>query len=101
VLTRFRDVTGQQPLLGKTFDHWFQIEFSEFRTALRNKFKVDIPVSERDQWEMYFNARKAEVIALSTRIADLEAEINERVYRLFDLSLDEIALIEEAIAGQY
>src|SRR5665213_1057841 len=63
--------------------------------------KIEIPVADRDGWECYFNARKAEVEALSRRIADAEAEINDRVYRLFGLDHDEIALIEDAIAGQY
>jgi hypothetical protein len=62
---------------------------------------VDIPVSERDEWQAYFDERKSRVAALDARIADLENEINDRVYRLFDLNTDEIALIEEALEGQY
>lgn len=68
---------------------------------VRKAAKTDIPVAERDRWEASFNARKAEVLALDARIADLEAEINERVYRAFELDADEIALIDEALAGQY
>jgi type I restriction-modification system DNA methylase subunit len=84
-----------------SLQHWPQFSFDELRRQLKKHLKCDIPVSERDEWERYFNARKAEVAALSARIKDAEAEINDRVYRLFDLNKDEIALIEEALAGQY
>ena len=80
---------------------WTDFTFDELRRNLKKRLKVEIPVGERDEWERYFNARKAEVEGLSARIADAEAEINDRVYRLFDLDRDEIALIEEEIAGQY
>jgi hypothetical protein len=36
---------------------------------------------------------------LSRSIADAEAEINQRVYRLFDLSPEEIALLEQSVAS--
>lgn len=84
-----------------SFLDWPTLNFSGLRARLAKRWKIEIPVRERDEWERYFNARKAEVEALSARIADAEAEINDRVYRLFDLSRDEIALIEDAVAGQY
>ena len=87
--------------LNQKFADWPNGTFQDLLGALRRKAKIEIPVGERDEWERYFNARKAEVQALSARIADAEAEINDRVYRLFGLSRDEIALIEESIAGQY
>jgi len=49
----------------------------------------------------YLAARRAEAAALAARIADAAAEINARVYRLFDLSKNDIGLIEATIAGQY
>ena len=75
-------------------------DFSAFRTTIKDVFGAEKPVSQRDEWERYFSARKAEVEGLSARIADVEAEINHRVYHLFDLDRDETALIEEEIAGQ-
>ncbi|HXQ50407.1 MAG TPA: N-6 DNA methylase [Stellaceae bacterium] len=82
-------------------ERWFTLDVSAFRTMIKDVFGSEISVSERDEWERYFNARKMEVESLSARIADAEAEINDRVYRLFDLDRDEVALIEEEIAGQY
>ncbi len=44
---------------------------------------LQFPSAERDEWERYFSARKADAKRLSARIADAEAEINDRVYCLF------------------
>jgi hypothetical protein len=86
--------------IGK-LENWAARDFAAFRAVIKEVFGADIPISERDGWERYFNARKAEVVGLSGRIAGVEAEINERMYRVFDLDRDEIALIEEEIQGQY
>jgi hypothetical protein len=83
------------------FANWSNWDFGKFRSAVRKTTAADIPVSERDEWEAHFDTRKLEVAALDARIGDLEDEINDRVYRLFDLNTDEIALIEEALEGQY
>jgi hypothetical protein len=80
---------------------WPDFTFDELRRTLKTRLKAEIPVGERDQWERYFSARRAEVKQLSARIADAEADINDRVYRLFELNRDEIALIEAELAGQY
>jgi hypothetical protein len=82
-------------------EDWPDFTFDELRRELKKRLKAEIPVAERDEWERYFGACKAEVEKLSARIADAEAEINDRVYRLFDLDREEIAPIENEITGQY
>lgn len=98
-LHRVSDI-GRGRRLPAKFAETLAGNFEGFRQSLK-RLKIEIPVAERDEWERYFNARKAEVEALSRRIADAKAEINDRVYRLFGLDHDEIASIEDAIAGQY
>src|SRR5258708_10026957 len=99
-LARLNDVApGAQS--ASFLQDWPDLTFDELRRNLKKRLKVEIPVAERDEWERYFKAHKEEIEALSARIADAEAEINDRVYRLFDLDRPEIALIEEEIAGQY
>jgi type I restriction-modification system DNA methylase subunit len=83
------------------FADWPRLDFAGLRALLVKRCKTDIPVGERDQWERYLAEKRAEVAALAARIADAEAEINDRVYRLFALSRDDIALIEDSIAGHY
>jgi hypothetical protein len=83
------------------FANWSNWDFGKFRSAVRKAAAADIPVSERDEWQAYFDQKKSEIAALDGRIGDLENEINDRVFRLFDLNTEEISLIEEALEGQY
>lgn len=77
---------------------WHQMTFEELQALLRKRCKVTIPIAERDEWERWFNARRAEASALESRIAEAQAEIDTRVYRLFDLTPTEIAAVEDALA---
>lgn len=100
VQRRFGDIHHAAARL-PAFADWPNLDNAAFRALLVKRCKTDIPVGERDQWERYLADRRAEAAALTARIAAAEAEINDRVYRLFDLSKDDIALIEDSIAGHY
>jgi hypothetical protein len=77
---------------------WPTFTFAELQRELAKRFKISIPVTERDEWERWFNERKARAAALSAEIAAAEAEIDQIVYRLFDLTATEIAAIEDSLA---
>ena len=83
------------------FREWPSLDFEGLRALFKRRCRIDIVVGERDSWEAYFNARKAEANALDQRLADAETEINDRVYRMFDLDADEIAEIEGSIRGHH
>lgn len=83
------------------FRAWPGLDFAQLRALIGKRCKTDIPLSERDEWERWFVDRRAEAAALRGRIADAEAEINARTYALFGLEADEIAAIDESLAGQY
>ncbi len=89
---------GREPNLnGKLHDWWELTNFAAFRAAVKAQFKAEIPLADRTQWEDWFNAEKAEVARLSAEIERNEAEINAIVYRLFDLTPDEIKLLEGSL----
>jgi hypothetical protein len=52
---------------------------------------------ERSEWENWITETRTEIAALTAEIAQLEAEMNAKVYALFDLTPDEIALLEASI----
>lgn len=85
----------------RAFHAWPDLDFAGLRALIVKRCKTDIPPGERDDWERWFAGKRAEAAALRAAIAAAEAEINDRVYRLFGLDADEIALIEESLAGQY
>ena len=84
-------------LTTKLKDWWLLPDFAAFRAEVKKCFKEDIPLSERNDWEAWITRDRAEIARLTAEIAKCEAEINEQVYALFDLTPDEIALLESAI----
>lgn len=80
---------------GKALTAWWELEFKDIQPLIKKIFKRDIPIFERDDWQKYFDTNRAKVKDLSARITSLEAEINNHVYTLFNLTSEEIRLIEE------
>ena len=97
---RFGDLSPAARTIA-AFRDWPSLDFAGFRALLNRRCRTDIAVTERDQWESYFNKKKAEVRLIDQQVADIEAEINDRVYRLFGLDASEIVAIEDALAARY
>ena len=68
---------------------------------MKKAFKTEIPVKDSDGWEKYLAEKSAEVIKLTAEIEAAEREIDTIVYKLFDLTPDEIRLLEDSLEGQY
>jgi hypothetical protein len=90
----------RRKLNGK-LEAWYDLDFAAFRAEIKKVFGADIPLKERGEWEAYLAENAAEVHALTARIEAAEREIDAIVYRLFDLTPDEIALLEASLEGQY
>ena len=90
------------PALSATaaFRRWPDLSFAELRALIAKRFRVQIPVAERDEWDRWFTARRAEAAALTATLADAEAEIDDRVFALFDLNPDQRAAITDAVEGR-
>ena len=76
---------------------WAPLDFAGFTAAVKKHFKQDIPLNDRNAWEAKLKTGAARVAELTTQIKRAEREIDQIVYRLFDLTPDEIALIEVAV----
>jgi len=85
---------GGKAKLTQKLEHWWEMDFAAFRAEVKKLFKQDIPLAERNDWEAYFNSRRNLVQALTAQIAQHETALNRTVYALFNLTADEIALIE-------
>jgi hypothetical protein len=57
----------------------------------------DLRVADRSAWEDWLTRDRAEIARLSAEIAAAEARIDSIVYNLFDLTPDEIALLESVV----
>lgn len=91
----------EQTKLSRKLDGWWNLDFVAFRAEVKRAFRTEIPVQERAEWETYLAAQSAEVRRFDAEIEKAEREIDAIVYRLFDLTPDEITLLEASTAAQY
>ncbi len=94
----------QGKLLGKLNEkaqEWWAQPVIGLGDALKQSFKLKrnpfANPTTADEWEPYLTGKKAEVEALGKQLSDAEAEINDRVYRLFQLSADEVKLLQREV----
>ena len=86
---------GREPKLTNKLKEWWTLpDFAAFRAEVKKVFKADIPLADRSDWEDWINRDRAEIARLTAEIAQAEAQIDSIVYDLFDLTEDEIALLE-------
>jgi len=68
-------------------------EFKTFVAELK-KQKVSLSLKQQDEWEEYFNSYKKEINDLQAEINKTDAEIDQMVYKLYELSEEEIKVVE-------
>jgi len=88
----------REPKLNTKLKEWWTLpDFAAFRAEVKKAFKADIPLSERSDWEDWITRDRAEIARLTAEIAQAEAKIDGIVYDLFDLTPEEIALLESVV----
>ncbi|WP_129629880.1 Eco57I restriction-modification methylase domain-containing protein [Candidatus Oscillochloris fontis] len=94
VRKRISSDLGGGKKLNQRLTAWWDLDFAGFRSEVQKVFKRDIALKERDEWEEWLSLQCAAHRQHSAAIIAGERELNARVYHLFDLTPDEIALIE-------
>lgn len=74
----------------QTFD---QLDFKAFVAELK-KQKIKLSLTQQDEWEDYFNQYAEACQQLKTQIAATDGEIDRRVYEFYDLTEEEISIVE-------
>lgn len=72
---------------------------NDFKTFLKelSKLKIQLSLSQQDEWEDYFNTYKSEINKLQLDIEKTDWEINKKVYEIYGLTEDEIKVVEESV----
>ena len=91
---------GRKPKLSIKLTAWWTLDFAAFRAEIKKCFKADIPLTERNEWDHFLAAERAKVVELSRTLTQLEADLNQQVYALFDLTAEEIGMIAQAIRSE-
>ncbi|MHA1540423.1 MAG: Eco57I restriction-modification methylase domain-containing protein [Alphaproteobacteria bacterium] len=82
------------PKLNTKLKKWWTLDFDTFRKEVKKQFKTDIPLIERNDWETFLSTNATKTQDLTTKIQSLETQLNEKVYALYNLTQDEIMLVE-------
>jgi type I restriction-modification system DNA methylase subunit len=103
VLRRIPDLCppDRKPKFTERLKEWWKLDFKSFQAEIKKAFKADIPLKQRNEWENYLREESAKVRRLTAEIEAAERGIDAIVYKLFDLTAEEIALLESSLAGQY
>jgi hypothetical protein len=77
----------------KFISDWYELDFKQFIAELKKK-KVVLSLSEEAEWMSYFNEKKAEAQELKAKIDATDNEIDLMVYKLYDLTYDEVLIVD-------
>ena len=80
--------------LSTKLQEWYLLDFLDFIKELK-RLKVKLSLSQESEWEEYFLEEKSKAIAVDSEIKNTDKEIDSMVYKLYDLTDEEIKIIEE------
>ncbi|MDB6025401.1 MAG: putative type modification enzyme [Verrucomicrobiales bacterium] len=87
--------------LNQKAEAWWELSLNQLGDALKQSFKLPAnPMKSpraADEWEPYLQQKRDENARLTRALNDAEAELNDRVYRLFDLTAEEIKLLQKEV----
>jgi len=69
---------------------------NDFKTLLKelSKLKIQLSLSQQDEWEEYFSTYKSEINQLKSEIEKTDNEIDQLVYEIYGLTEAEIKIVE-------
>ena len=80
---------------------WWELALNPLGEALKQSFKLAANPMKNprlaDEWEPYLAEKRAGQTRLTRALHAAEAELNDRVYRLFNLTPDEIQLLQKEV----
>jgi len=72
---------------------FFEYDFHTFLSELKKK-KIVLSLVQQDEWENYFDSYKSDIGSLNNEITNLEKEIDQMIFELYELTDEEIQIIE-------
>jgi len=75
--------------------NFYEYDFKTFVSELK-KQKNEISLKHQDEWEEYFDSYKKEINELQSQINQTDKEIDNLVYKLYELTEEEIKIVEQA-----
>lgn len=91
-LHRVQDNLNVQKI-SAAMENFEELDFKAFTAELK-KQKIKLTLTQQDEWEEYFNNYKAECISIKNNIDATDREIDNMVYALYELTEEEIKVVE-------
>lgn len=79
--------------LPNKLQEWYLLTFAEFIKELEKK-KVKLALAQKAEWEDYFLQEQAKAVAIKNQIEATDKEIDRMVYALYELTEEEIKIVE-------
>ena len=79
--------------LPKKLENWYELTFADFIKELKKK-KIELIYEEEVKLEDYFLPEQKKALEIKAKINQTDKEIDTMVYKLYDLTNKEIAIIE-------
>lgn len=82
--------------LSTKLQNWYSITYKEFISELGKK-KIKLTLTQEAEWEEYFLAEQTKAMAIKNQIDATDKEIDQMVYNLYELTPEEIEIIEKGV----
>lgn len=79
--------------LSTKLQNWYYLSYDDFLKELK-KQKVELTLSQKADWEHYFDQEKNKAIQIESQITSTDQKIDRMVYELYGLTEEEIKIIE-------
>ena len=79
----------------KKLQDWYKLSYPEFIKELAKK-KIKLSLSQEAEWEDYFETESKKAQELKAQIDATDKAIDQMVYELYELSEEEINIIENS-----
>ena len=89
---RLKESLGVEKITS-TLEEFFNYDFETLVKDL-SKQKIKLSLKQKDEWEDYFTDYKNEITGINQQIEATDKEINSLVYKLYELTPEEIQTIE-------
>ncbi len=84
--------------INKKLNNWWELDFKELQKEIKKSFKGVISLAERNDWQDYFESEKPKRESLNNEVTQLQTQLDQEVYELFNLTQYEIMLIKDAVS---
>ena len=79
--------------ISEKLENWFTQPFENFVSEVKKQKGGFKDLSQQMEWQSFFKENQTKAVALQNKIKTTDAEIDELVFGLYDLTTEEIAIV--------